>query len=59
MGGPQPITITEIMAYCAMAGISDPTERMTILRLVQAMDGAFMRWAVAKQKQEAAKRKAK
>lgn len=38
MHGYQPIPVVEVMAYCALAGISDASERMLLLRLMQAMD---------------------
>lgn len=44
MAGPQPLSITEIMAFCAMAAITDPEYRMLVLRLMQAMDAEFMRY---------------
>ncbi len=45
MNGPQPIQITDVMSYCAMAGIADPAERMRLLFIVQAMDGEYLAWA--------------
>ena len=51
MNGPQPISLGDIMAFCAMAAISDPIDRMAILYAVQAMDGEYLRVAMERQKQ--------
>jgi hypothetical protein len=50
MGGPQPISMGDIMAYCAMGAIAEPSDRMLLLRLVQAMDAEFMKYVVEQQK---------
>ncbi|WP_182086954.1 hypothetical protein [Aureimonas sp. ME7] len=38
MSGYQAIPVVEVMAYCALAGITDASERMLLLRLMQVMD---------------------
>lgn len=52
MNGPQPLGIGDVMAYCAMAAIADPSDRMLLLRLVQAMDGEYLRLATERQKKK-------
>lgn len=52
MNGPQPLGIGDVMAYCAMAAIADPSDRMLLLRLVQAMDGEYLRIATERQKKK-------
>jgi hypothetical protein len=56
-GFPQAITLSDIMAYCAIAGISDPIDRMTLTRCIQAMDRAYIAVVVEKRQQEARARK--
>lgn len=57
MNGPMPIQINEVMAYCAMAGVADPTMRMGVLQMVQAMDGAYLQHAYEQAKRERGKAK--
>ncbi len=52
MHGYQAVPVGEVMAYCAIAGIADSTERMTLLRLVQAMDRELLDVIVKKQERE-------
>lgn len=42
MNGPQAISLAEVASYCSMASVADPTARMTLLEMVQAMDGAYL-----------------
>lgn len=42
MGGEGYISAQEIEAYCALAGIHDPEDRLDLFRLIRAMDGAFL-----------------
>jgi len=42
MNGPQAISLAEVASYCSMAAVSDPVARMTLLEMVQAMDGAYL-----------------
>jgi hypothetical protein len=41
MASPQPILISEIVAYCELMGINDPDEREEFLHHVQKMDLVF------------------
>lgn len=41
MAAPQPILISEIVAYCELMGINDPDEREEFLHHVQKMDLVF------------------
>lgn len=42
MNGPQAISLAEVASFCSLASVADPVARMTLLEMVQAMDGAFM-----------------
>lgn len=42
MAGSEPLAIADIMAWCALAGMVDPSDRMGFLRCMQAMDSAYM-----------------
>ena len=42
MNGPQAISLAEVASFCSLASVADPVARMTLLELVQAMDGAFL-----------------
>lgn len=56
MNGPQPISVSDVMAFCALAGIAEAQDRMMILYGVQAMDNEFRKVIAEKQKQEAKKK---
>ena len=59
MSGAQPIAIADVTAFCALAGMTDPTQRMELLHCVQAMDAEFMSIVAERQKAEQRKRKGK
>ena len=42
MGGPAPIPLTEIEAYCRLKGIADPYEVDDLLYLVRKLDGIWL-----------------
>ena len=48
--GPQPISLSEVLAFLTYRGISDPEEREQFLTLVQALDQVFIADSIAKQK---------
>lgn len=52
MGGPQPISYTEIDAYCRLKAIYSPGDRERLLRLIDPLDRAWM----AKAHEEQAKK---
>jgi len=39
---PNPISVSEVMAYCSGVGIASVTERAKYLRLIQKLDLAFL-----------------
>ena len=41
LNGVSAITISEIAAYCDLAGIHDPDRRLYLCRLIQKMDEAY------------------
>lgn len=47
-GGPQPIRISEILAYCQLMGVSQLEARQDTLQMVQALDGVWMTHQVEK-----------
>lgn len=57
MSGPQRIPVADVTAFCALAGLTSPTQRMELLRCVQAMDSEFM--AIVEQRRKAEERKSK
>jgi len=47
MSGPNPLAISEIEAYCRLAGLSSsPAFRRLFLYLVQKLDGAYMEYTL-------------
>ena len=42
MNGPLRITISEVLAYCELLGITDPNSRVTLLERVQILDSEYM-----------------
>jgi hypothetical protein len=48
--GPQPIPVSEVLAYCEFLNITDQFERQAILRIMQAMDSAYIEHQVTKAK---------
>ncbi|TFH65747.1 MAG: hypothetical protein E4G91_01320 [Candidatus Zixiibacteriota bacterium] len=44
--GPQPITLTEIEAFCRL---NDPPDRDQLIKYIQKLDEAYLRWYVKKQ----------
>ena len=42
MGGPAPIPLTEVEAYCRLKGIDDPDELDDLLYLVRRLDGIWL-----------------
>ncbi|MCQ8781723.1 hypothetical protein NPA30_05955 [Aurantimonas sp. CSK15Z-1] len=42
MGGEGPIPLSEILAYCQMFGVNDVDERGDFLRVIRAMDEAYL-----------------
>jgi hypothetical protein len=55
MGGPQPISLTELLAYCQYHAIQDSEEREEILHLVQHLDRVFLAHYAEKSKSKANK----
>lgn len=55
MNGYQAIPLVEIMAYCALAGVGDPSDRMALVRLMQAMDRALLEVMAKKQERQRSK----
>ena len=45
MGGPQPISYTDMDAYCRLKGIYAPGEREKLLRLIDPLDRLWMQKA--------------
>jgi hypothetical protein len=46
VGGPNPIPLSDISAYCDLAGIDKASERLKYLRLVRRLDRAYLEhWA--------------
>jgi hypothetical protein len=41
-GGPQPITVSDIQAYCQLKRIQDLDERKRFVRLIKSMDERFL-----------------
>lgn len=52
MNGPQPISVADIMAYCAIVGMTDPQDRLELLRAVQAMDTEHAKWDAERRKNQ-------
>lgn len=48
--GPQPISLSEVLAFLHYRGIEDQEEREEFVTLVQALDQVYMADAIAKQK---------
>lgn len=48
--GPQPISLSELLAFLQYRGIEDPEDREEFVTLVQSLDQVFMADAIAKQK---------
>jgi hypothetical protein len=46
--GPQPIPISEVLAYCEMMRIRDLDMRQAVLQIVQTLDGKFVEHQVKK-----------
>lgn len=42
MGGPLPIAVSEILAYCQFLGIEDLDERADLMQLIQALDEVYL-----------------
>ena len=42
MSGPQRITISEVLAYCDLMGITDVECRATLLQRIQILDNEFL-----------------
>ena len=42
MGGPLPISITEMLSYCLLFRVEEDEERETFVALVQRLDGVYM-----------------
>lgn len=42
MDGPMPITLSEMSAYCHLAGIVSPQARMDFCHFMQAMDAEWL-----------------
>lgn len=40
-----PIPLSEIVAYCALAEVTDPEARLRLARLVGALDQVWLTWA--------------
>jgi hypothetical protein len=50
MSSPQPIMVSEVLAYCKFAGIFDPEEREEFLHHVQSLDRVFQADFIARNK---------
>ena len=57
MGGAGYIPVSEMLAYCQMAGIRLIAERERFMRLMQGMDRVFMDFLKEKREKEAAQKK--
>lgn len=53
--GPQPIPISEILAYCELTGVTEPVFRDDLLSVVVMLDGMYL--AHAAKEREKARRK--
>ena len=42
MSGPDPIRVTEVLAYLELVGIASPEHRAKYLRLIQTQDAVFL-----------------
>jgi hypothetical protein len=47
-GSPQPIRVSEVLAYCQLMGIDRLEQRQDTLQMVQALDGVWMTHQVEK-----------
>lgn len=45
MSGPQPIKISEVVAYFSVAGIDERAERVKYLSLIQRLDRVYLEYA--------------
>lgn len=53
MGGPMPIPVSEITAWCSLRKIEDVDERMELLSHIRAMDGEYLNHAQSHDQSEA------
>lgn len=49
---PQPLRVSELLAYCQLTGVADSEERERLLRVMQRLDGVYLRHAVERQRAE-------
>jgi len=42
MGGPMPIPLTEMLAWCDLRGIEDSEDRMELLQHIRTMDAVYL-----------------
>lgn len=48
VNGPQPIKVSEILAYLQLAEVASPEQRVRFTSVLQGLDGAYLAYAEAK-----------
>lgn len=59
MNGPQPISLSDINAYCEITNVSDREDREDLMRFVSMLDDYWLGQTYEKQRREMDRQKAK
>ena len=55
--GPQPIQLRELLACCDLFGVQSTAERRDLVRLIQALDAAYLEHEIKRLKAQSSKKR--